>query len=193
MAYLPLVEITASKGHNPWASGLTNAIGRIIVQYCFDPKYAATPIPVSALTRDLKSLNDLLTGKRRMKTVGPARKNEEGSQKEGQHHAEALPSWSDETSRHQAMQERTLQESLKRKIGDAQQNLRPSPLVRLHAVESFYRRARRGARLATRKHVCDLTVALSAIRSKYDITFYIAILYHEDRTSHIWCHRILCS
>ena len=81
MAYLPLVEITASKGHNPWASGLTNAIGRIIVQYCFDPKYAATPIPVSALTRDLKSLNDLLVGKRRMKTVGPARKTKKVAKK----------------------------------------------------------------------------------------------------------------
>lgn len=84
MTYLPLIEVTAYKGHNPWASGLTNAVGRIIAQYCFDPKYAATPIPISALTRDLKSLNDLLTGGKRLKTVAPTKKTKKVVKKKKQ-------------------------------------------------------------------------------------------------------------
>ena len=60
MSYLAFLE-TKKDGLDDtvfdWSDKLTNSILRILMEYCFNPKYAVRPIPVDKVIEDLKQLN----------------------------------------------------------------------------------------------------------------------------------------
>jgi hypothetical protein len=53
MGYVDLV----TESGNPWTKDLQNSIARILTEYCFSPTYAAKPIPIDKLCKDLLALN----------------------------------------------------------------------------------------------------------------------------------------
>lgn len=60
MAYLSFLKIKKDEDDDTvfdWSDTLTNSILRILMEYCFNPKYAVTPIPVDKVIEDLKKLN----------------------------------------------------------------------------------------------------------------------------------------
>lgn len=65
MSYLSFLKIkkewnlnySAYSAYYDWSDKLTNSIMRIILEYCYNPKYAVRPIPVDKVIEDLKQLN----------------------------------------------------------------------------------------------------------------------------------------
>lgn len=55
MSYIIFIELKPDGAD--WNDKLTNSIMRILLEYCFNPKYAVKPIPVNDIIYNLKSLN----------------------------------------------------------------------------------------------------------------------------------------
>ena len=56
--YAPIIESGQYDDLFEWQRPLSNGVVRILAEYCFSPKYAATPIPVDKLLEDLGKLNE---------------------------------------------------------------------------------------------------------------------------------------
>ncbi len=70
MSYATIIDSKQYDGLHEWQRPLSNGVLRILVEYCFSPKYAAKRIPVDKLLADLGELN-------RVDDPGSARAEEE--------------------------------------------------------------------------------------------------------------------
>ena len=60
MSYLAFLKINPSNEYTyDWDDPLTNHILRILLEYCFNPKYAATPMPIATIIKELENLNKI--------------------------------------------------------------------------------------------------------------------------------------
>ena len=58
MCYAPVIDSRQYDDLFEWKRPLSNGVVRLLAEYCFSPKYAATAIPVDKLLDDLGKLND---------------------------------------------------------------------------------------------------------------------------------------
>jgi hypothetical protein len=60
MSYLVFLKINPSNEYTyDWDDKLTNHILRILLEYCFNSKYAATPMPIYTIIKELENLNKI--------------------------------------------------------------------------------------------------------------------------------------
>ena len=61
MSYLAFLKINPSNEYTyDWDDPLTNHILRILLEYCFNSKYAATPMPIDTIIKELENLNKII-------------------------------------------------------------------------------------------------------------------------------------
>jgi hypothetical protein len=61
MSYLIFLKVNPLNEYTyDWNDKLTNNILRIILEYCFNPKYAATPMPIDTIIKELENLNKMI-------------------------------------------------------------------------------------------------------------------------------------